>query len=195
MVGGLTPRMRYALVAAADAGKLRLRQDAEGFVVGRPGGKYWGSQFVPSPLRDRVFKVFVRGMLGVTEIFGALLRKRVVPTPSVLMSALSPFGGRQAKDLGVRLDRHAVSHFFAKGGEVMYVIQAVLQDAICFYEEHELQGETRKAADELEDSLISRYHNLPLHMLDGDFDFARAILMGEPCEMPGSTVSCAGGPS
>merc|ERR1711918_31216 len=49
MVGGLTPRMRYALVAASDAASEALRHDAEKhFINGKPGGKhYWGQNRIP----------------------------------------------------------------------------------------------------------------------------------------------------
>lgn len=69
------------------------------------------------------------------------------------------------------VDRHAVSHFFSKGGDASYVIQAVLDEAAVFYEDRE--------ADVSEQEMTShgRYHALPLHMLDGDFEFARAVLM------------------
>eukprot|EP00929_Paragymnodinium_shiwhaense_P028724 TRINITY_DN16592_c0_g1_i4.p1 TRINITY_DN16592_c0_g1~~TRINITY_DN16592_c0_g1_i4.p1 ORF type:complete len:1109 (-),score=328.00 TRINITY_DN16592_c0_g1_i4:69-3395(-) len=177
MVGGMTPRMRYVLVAASDKASQTLRDDAENnFVNGKPGGKHWGQSRLPPELQGRVFKAFVRGMAEVTDAFGFLLRKRKVPTTAlmneVLSPVLSPMAQTAAKDLGLHPNRQLVSHFFAKGGQTDHVVQAILDSALAFYEEREDDDDEAR-----EGQPHGRYHGLPMHMLDGDFDYVRSILL------------------
>merc|ERR1712216_639521 len=142
MVGGLTPRMRYALVAASDAASETLRDDAEkNFINGRPGGEYWGQNRIPAALRDKVFKAFVRGMAEGSDAFAFLLRKRRLPTSALLAEVLTPMSAVMAKHLGLRVNRQLVSHFLSKGGQTEHVVQAILDGAVSFYEEREEDDE------------------------------------------------------
>eukprot|EP00928_Gymnodinium_smaydae_P023750 TRINITY_DN19470_c2_g1_i1.p1 TRINITY_DN19470_c2_g1~~TRINITY_DN19470_c2_g1_i1.p1 ORF type:complete len:1039 (-),score=280.62 TRINITY_DN19470_c2_g1_i1:55-2757(-) len=179
-LGGLTPRMRYALVAAADMGANSLRADLEHFVNGQKGGRHWGSECLPEELQGNVYKAFVRGMAELCSAFGALLRRQRLPTREALDEVLSPYSGTAAEAIGLRLDRHAVSHFFAKGGKAEYVVAAILRETAAFVAARE-QAENTEDLDQQSGSeelrRFGRYHALPLHMLDGDMDFLRELIL------------------
>merc|ERR1712187_484203 len=136
--GELTPRMYYALTMAAAAGTDALRADAQAhFVDGKPGGHFWRSDCLPEVLRKQVFKAFVLGMSEVASVIGALLESKQMPTLEAASDALSPFSGKPLQTLGLRVNRHLVSHFFSKGGSVEHVLRAVVDEATAFYEARE----------------------------------------------------------
>eukprot|EP00416_Gambierdiscus_australes_P020795 CAMPEP_0171078444 /NCGR_PEP_ID=MMETSP0766_2-20121228/14647_1 /TAXON_ID=439317 /ORGANISM="Gambierdiscus australes, Strain CAWD 149" /LENGTH=410 /DNA_ID=CAMNT_0011535577 /DNA_START=33 /DNA_END=1265 /DNA_ORIENTATION=+ len=175
LVGGrLTLRTHYAMMFAADAGAQTLRLDAEQFRNGIPGGHYWGCECFPAPLRRNVFKAFVRGAAGIVDVVRALLRVERLPLPREVLHALAPFDAAPARELGLRVDKHAISHFFGKGGRVEHILRAVIEDATSFYDDRECTEEDPSELTEFGD-----YHQLPNHMLDGDFDFVKSIFIPE----------------
>lgn len=107
------PKWKYPHVEAAVGA---LRADAGRFISGRPGGDFWGSDFLPEALRHSALKAFVRGMAEVVAVIGALLAWRRVPTVAEVTGVLSPFTGLPAKALGLSVNRHTVSHFFSCDG-------------------------------------------------------------------------------
>lgn len=169
----MTPRMRCALAYAAGAGAAALRLRAcEGFIDGQLGSGYWGSAWFPVDLQCGVFKTFLLGMADILDVVGGLLRGNQVPTTEAIHRVLSPFGSSAQHALGLNFQRHAVSHFFGKGGQLEYVLLAVVEDAAVFYDSQE----DSSRLDDGESLANRTYHNLPLKMLDGDFDFVRCAL-------------------
>jgi len=171
--GKLTPRMHYALAAAAQIGATTLRSDACRFVNGMPGGAHWGSEALPRTLQGTVYKAFVKGMAEVADVVFALLRHRQVPTALVVTEVLSPFACDPGRSIGLEINKHLVSHFFAKGGEASQVLNAVLEEASSFYDDRECpdDGDTREL------KAYADYHGLAAHGWDGDFDLVRTVLL------------------
>merc|ERR1712087_218425 len=112
------------------------------------------------------------GMADILDVVCALLRGKQVPTKEAIDQVLSPFGSSAQHALGLNFSRHAVSHFFGKGGLVVYVLRAVVEDAAVFYDgqEDSLQVEDGESLANL------TFSKLPLQMLDGDFDYVRNAL-------------------
>uniref|UniRef100_A0A7S4Q925 Uncharacterized protein n=1 Tax=Alexandrium monilatum TaxID=311494 RepID=A0A7S4Q925_9DINO len=164
--------MHYAMIFAVEQGVEALQHDAEQFQDGVPGGHYWGCDCFPEHLRADVYKAFVRGMVEIMVLLGAMLKAERLPLLSEVMRLLAPFTPAPGRELGLRLNKHAISHFFGKGGKVDYILRSVIEDATTFYEERE-GGEE----DECDRRDFHEYYGLPNHMLDGDFDFVRSALI------------------
>ncbi|CAE8602332.1 unnamed protein product [Polarella glacialis] len=184
----LTPRARLALAYASAVGAATLRSDAEGFENGKPGTCFWGSQRLPSNeiRQSGVYKAYLRGMAEVADVVGYLTRSGGDPSATTVMSILSPSPTRSlAIDLGLQLNRHAISHFFGKGGTVELVLQALIDEAELFTEACEGSCLAESASGEAEkkqltsDAWTESYRALPLHMVDGDFEFVRNFLIGQ----------------
>jgi len=185
----LTPRVYYALLAAAEAAALKLRQDADRFVNGVRGGRFWGSNFLPPALKDNVFKSFVIGMASIVDYIGAMLISRRIPSVGNVTESLAILGGAPV-DLGVRLERHLVSHFFGHGGRIEHVLQALVDKAAALYEELE-DAEIEDAAHLSDDALegggrarrpLHIYRSLPANFSDLDFEHVRGILVPQEPE-------------
>ena len=87
------------------------------------------SEALPRTLQGTVYKAFVKGMAEVADVVFALLRHRQVPTALVVTEVLSPFACDPGRSIGLEINKHLVSHFFAKGGEASQVLNAVLEEA------------------------------------------------------------------
>jgi len=136
-------------------------------------------------------------MADIVDVMGALLKRHRVPTVAAISQVLSPFTGLPARELGVHINRHLVSHFFCHKGRVEHVVKAVVEEAARFYDAREGEGAkmamavaavsaAASAAEEEEKkkraagegcSPFRAYHGLPICMLDGDFDFVQALLI------------------
>mmetsp|Transcript_10837 Transcript_10837/g.24511 ORF Transcript_10837/g.24511 Transcript_10837/m.24511 type:complete len:465 (+) Transcript_10837:43-1437(+) len=173
--GKLTPRVHYALVFATGLGADLLRLDANSFTNGTPGGHYWGCEWFPASLQCDVFKAFVKGMAEVVDVVGAMLKVEQLPTVPAVMKVLSPWAYSPGACLGLRVNKHMVSHFFSKGGRVEHIIQAVVDEAASFYSDRECTEDE----DLPEHGEFVDYHFLPNHMLDGDFEFVKSALIPE----------------
>lgn len=168
----LTPRMQYALMQAAKTGSNSLSLDVDRFISGQPGCQYWGCKHFPPHLQE-VFKAFLRGMGDVFAVFIRLLELGELPTAPSIMDALSPSSGMPGHRLNLQLGKHFVSHFFGVGGKVEYVIRAVTKEASLFYNAREFDD----ADDAHGGDTFRSYHDLPIHMLDGDFELIESLLI------------------
>lgn len=169
----LTPRARYALAAAAAAGASALQADAGRFTSGKAGGHYWGCECFPTRLKWNVFKAFVMGFANIVGIISTLLQCERAPTVAAVSQFLSPFKGSQQGEEELQLDinRHFVSHFFGVGGTVESVLTAVIKEGANFYDACESNNGTEFFL------FAEGHHALPIHMLDGDFEFVRSVLI------------------
>jgi len=185
----LTPRMHHALVFATSLSSGTLRADAERFISGKRGGPdFWGSEYLPQALQGNVFKAFVKGMAEIVDVIGALLTRNLIPTAAAVSQILSPFARSPGEVLGFRVNKHFVSHFFGSGGKVDHVIRAVVEEAALFYEARESAGEALEGDGGYG---FGTYHALPIHMLDGDFDYVRDALL--PLPAGGARTAVDGG--
>merc|ERR1712032_47050 len=98
------------------------------------------------------------GMADIVDVMGALLRRHQVPTVAAISEVLSPFTGGPARDLGLQINRHLVSHFFCHKGRVEYVVKAAINEASRFYDDRE--GESTQTAKE--GCPFRVYHGLPI---------------------------------
>ncbi|CAK0798667.1 unnamed protein product [Prorocentrum cordatum] len=127
-------------------------------------------------------EAFVNGMADVAAVVAALLDRRQVPAARELAQLLSPTASPALGSLGLRVRRHALSHFFGKGGRVDHVLDAVIDEAASLYEALDAVGDAAGALGEGDEEpaglggRLCGFHRLPVHVLDGDFDRVRSAL-------------------
>jgi len=175
-VSKLTPRMCYVMKHAAKTGLSSLRLDADRFISGKPGSDYWGCKFFPAHLQQ-VFKSFLKGMANVVSVMIRLLELEEIPTVVSIMQILSPSSGVPGDAVGLHLNKHFVSHFFGMGGKVDHVIRAVIREASLLYNARESDDAEHVHCGDA----CRNYHDLPIHMLDGDFEYVESLLMHDGC--------------
>jgi len=166
----LTPRFRYAMGIAVGTGAASLQADAARFTSGKPGGHYWGCEWFPARLRQNVFKAYVNGFAELLALIGGLLQFQQAPTVDTLSRAIAPFVGHPGQEFGLKLNKHFLSHFFGVGGTVESALLAIVKEASTFCE----VCESRHGQGD--EDAFRGYHALPIHMLDGDFEFVRTVL-------------------
>jgi hypothetical protein len=172
----LTPRIRQNLSTAAATGIMALKADAARFTSGKQGGCYWGCKSFPPQLRRGVFKAYVKGFAEVVSIIGSLLQSRQAPTVDLINRIISPFAGKAGQEFGLQLNKHFVSHFLGVGGTVRCALMAVIEEAATLHDIYEAVNNKDTSAFATHES-VKEYHALPIHMLDGDFEFVRSVLI------------------
>eukprot|EP00404_Azadinium_spinosum_P007239 CAMPEP_0180453594 /NCGR_PEP_ID=MMETSP1036_2-20121128/19849_1 /TAXON_ID=632150 /ORGANISM="Azadinium spinosum, Strain 3D9" /LENGTH=392 /DNA_ID=CAMNT_0022460099 /DNA_START=203 /DNA_END=1381 /DNA_ORIENTATION=+ len=150
-VGGFTPRnhfyMRWCAACLADTALSQI--DDCGFQNGRPLDDPYiiGMECIPEDFRHRMYKSFAMGFAIALKAIWRLLELKQFPTKECIMQEM----------LSPGYDQRYTSHFFQKGGDVMWALCAVAGDA-----------EDEEQLDEADE--------LPEHPDDDDFDLVRRHL-------------------
>lgn len=162
----LTPRMRCALLFAAQVGTSTLRTDAATTPPHGPrlgSGSFWGSTCLPANVQRGASGAFIRGMAVVADAVASLLRQSQLPTVSRVAEVLARSSA----------PGHNGRSFLAGGGSIPSVLRALIEEATKFYEAREAVGDD----EHLDHPEFKRYHGLPMGMLDGDFEFLESTLL------------------